>query len=176
MIRVDKVCKCFDHIKAVQEVSLQIEEGCIFGLVGTNGSGKSTFLRMLAGVYKSDAGTIIIDEEPVYENEKIKEKIFYIPEDAFYFQNSTPLQMMEYYSSIYPLFDEEMFKTLLNKFKLDGKRRIQTFSKGMKKQVSILLGLSSQAKYLLCDETFDGLDPVMRQAVKSLFAKRLFTA
>jgi len=170
MIRVDKVCKCFDHIKAVQEVSLQIEEGCIFGLVGTNGSGKSTFLRMLAGVYKSDAGTIIIDEEPVYENEKIKEKIFYIPEDAFYFQNSTPLQMMEYYSSIYPLFDEEMFKTLLNKFKLDGKRRIQTFSKGMKKQVSILLGLSSQAKYLLCDETFDGLDPVMRQAVKSLFA------
>ena len=170
MIRVEKVCKYFDDIKAVQEVSLQIEEGSIFGLVGTNGSGKSTFLRMLAGVYKSDTGTICIDDETVYENEKIKEKIFYIPEDAYYFQNSTPLQMMEYYSSIYPLFDEEMFKTLLEKFKLDGKRRIQTFSKGMKKQVSILLGLSSQAKYLLCDETFDGLDPVMRQAVKSLFA------
>ena len=138
--------------------------------MGTNGSGKSTFLRMLSGVLKADEGSICIDEQPVYENEKVKEQIFYIPEDAFYFPNSTPFQMMAYYASIYPQFDKKMCMELLEKFHLDGKRRIQTFSKGMKKQVSILLGLSSHAKYLLCDETFDGLDPVMRQAVKSLFA------
>lgn len=170
MIVVNELCKSFDDIQAVQKVSLEIADGCIFGLVGTNGSGKSTFLRMAAGVLKADAGSITIDEESVYENEAIKEQIFYIPEDAYFFPNSTPLQMMDYYSSIYPRFDKVMFQDLLGKFHLDGKRRIQTFSKGMKKQVSILLGLSSQAKYLLCDETFDGLDPVMRQAVKSLFA------
>lgn len=170
MIVVKDICKNFDDIHAVQKVSLQIEDGCIFGLVGTNGSGKSTFLRMAAGVLKADEGSIEIDEQPVFENNTVKEQIFYIPEDAYFFPNSTPLQMMEYYSSIYPKFDKEMFLDLLDKFHLDQKRRIQTFSKGMKKQVSILLGLASQAKYLLCDETFDGLDPVMRQAVKSLFA------
>lgn len=170
MIVVKDICKNFDDIHAVQKVSLQIEDGCIFGLVGTNGSGKSTFLRMAAGVLKADEGSIEIDEQSVFENNTVKEQIFYIPEDAYFFPNSTPLQMMEYYSSIYPKFDKEMFLDLLEKFHLDQKRRIQTFSKGMKKQVSILLGLASQAKYLLCDETFDGLDPVMRQAVKSLFA------
>lgn len=170
MIVVKDICKNFNDIHAVQKVSLQIEDGCIFGLVGTNGSGKSTFLRMAAGVLKADEGSIEIDEQPVFENNTVKEQIFYIPEDAYFFPNSTPLQMMEYYSSIYPKFDKEMFLDLLDKFHLDQKRRIQTFSKGMKKQVSILLGLASQAKYLLCDETFDGLDPVMRQAVKSLFA------
>ncbi len=170
MIVVKELCKSFDDIQAVQKVSLEIADGCIFGLVGTNGSGKSTFLRMAAGVLKADAGSIDVDGQPVYENEEIKEQVFYIPEDAYFFPNSTPMQMMEYYSSIYPRFDNVMFQDLLGKFHLDGKRRIQTFSKGMKKQVSILLGLSSQAKYLLCDETFDGLDPVMRQAVKSLFA------
>ena len=170
MLEVKELCKCFDDIQAVQKVSLQITDGCIFGLVGTNGSGKSTFLRMAAGVLKPDGGSITIDDQPVYENEAMKEQIFYIPEDAYFFPNSTPMQMMEYYSCIYPHFDKMQFQELLEKFHLDGKRRIQTFSKGMKKQVSILLGLASQAKYLLCDETFDGLDPVMRQAVKSLFA------
>lgn len=170
MLEVKELCKCFDDIQAVQKVSLQITDGCIFGLVGTNGSGKSTFLRMAAGVLKPDGGSITIGDQPVYENEAMKEQIFYIPEDAYFFPNSTPMQMMEYYSCIYPHFDKMQFQELLGKFHLDGKRRIQTFSKGMKKQVSILLGLASQAKYLLCDETFDGLDPVMRQAVKSLFA------
>lgn len=170
MIEVKNISKRFDEIQAVHQVSLRIEDGCIFGLVGTNGSGKSTFLRMLAGVLKADEGTISIGNASVYENEKIKDQIFYIPEDAYFFPNSTPFQMMEYYSSIYPEFDKTWFMELLDKFHLDGKRRIQTFSKGMKKQVSILLGLASKAKYLLCDETFDGLDPVMRQAVKSLFA------
>lgn len=170
MIEVKELSKRFDDIQAVEEVSLRIADGSIFGLVGTNGSGKSTFLRMLSGVLKADRGSICVDGQEVYENESVKTQIFYIPEDAFYFPNSTPFQMMDYYACIYPAFDKTMFTDLLEKFHLDGKRRIQTFSKGMKKQVSILLGLSSGAKYLLCDETFDGLDPVMRQAVKSLFA------
>lgn len=169
MIEIRGVSKEFEHIQAVSQVTLQIKAGCIFGLVGTNGAGKSTLLRTMAGILKPDKGEVLIEGEPIYENPQKKADLFYIPEDAHFFANSTPLSMMEYYSKIYPEYNKNYFKELLGKFKLDGKRKLQTFSKGMKKQVSILLALSSGAKYLLCDETFDGLDPVMRQAVKRLF-------
>lgn len=170
MIEIKNITKRFGDIQAVGDVTLTIRDGCIFGLVGTNGAGKSTLLRMLAGVLKADKGEALINGQNVYENVEIKKDIFYIPEDAYFFVNSTPYQMMEYYASLYPKFDKEQFLMLLEKFHLDKNRKIQTFSKGMKKQVSILLGLSSNVKYLFCDETFDGLDPVMRQVVKSLFA------
>lgn len=170
MIEVKNISKRFGDIQAVNEVTLTIKDGCIFGLVGTNGAGKSTLLRMLAGVLKADAGEALIDGQNVYENIEIKKNLFYIPEDAYFFTNTTPLQMMEYYASMYEHFDREQFLKMLDKFHLDKNRKIQTFSKGMKKQVSILLGLCANVKYLFCDETFDGLDPVMRQVVKSLFA------
>ena len=125
---------------------------------------------MLAGVLRPDKGSITIENESVYENPPIKEKLFFIPEDAYFFNNTTPIQMMDYYSRIYPEYDRAQFLELMERFGMDGKRRVQTFSKGMKKQLSILLGVASNARYLLCDETFDGLDPVMRQAVKSIFA------
>lgn len=170
MIEVKGLSKKFGDIQAVADVSLNIKEGCIFGLVGTNGAGKSTFLRMLAGVLKPDEGSIRIDGEPVFENQKAKENLFFIPEDAYFFANATPVQMMDYYSRIYPYYDRTLFLELMEQFGLDGKRKIQTFSKGMKKQLSVLLGIASNARYLFCDETFDGLDPVMRQAVKGIFA------
>ena len=170
MIEIKKISKRFGNIQAVNEVTLTINDGCIFGLVGTNGAGKSTLLRILAGVLKADQGEVLIDDQNVYENIEIKKNLFYIPEDAYFFTNSTPFQMMEYYAAIYDNFDKEQFLKMLEKFHLDKNRKIQTYSKGMKKQVSILLGLSANVKYLFCDETFDGLDPVMRQVVKSLFA------
>ena len=170
MIEIKEVSKEFDTIQAVSELTLSIQKGCIFGLLGTNGAGKSTLLRMLAGVLRPNKGSITIENESVYENPRIKEKLFFIPEDAYFFNNTTPIQMMDYYSRIYPEYDRAQFLELMERFGMDGKRRVQTFSKGMKKQLSILLGVASNARYLLCDETFDGLDPVMRQAVKSIFA------
>ena len=170
MIEVKGLSKKFGDIQAVADVSLNIKKGCIFGLVGTNGAGKSTFLRMLAGVLKPDEGSIRIDGEPVFENQKAKENLFFIPEDAYFFANATPDQMMDYYSRIYPDYDRTLFLELMEQFGLDGKRKIQTISKGMKKQLSVLLGIGSNARYLFCDVTFYGLDPVMRQAVKGIFA------
>ena len=96
--------------------------------------------------------------------------VFYISDEAYFFSNASPLDMMAYYSRVYERFDKERFHRLLKSFGLDEKRRIHTFSKGMKKQVSVICGICANTKYLFCDETFDGLDPVMRQAVKSLFA------
>lgn len=157
-------------MKAVDNISATIKEGTVFGLIGTNGAGKSTFLRMACGVLKPDNGNIMIDGLPVYENEEAKSKIFYISDDQYFFANATSKDMMNYYKSFYINFDTNRFTELLKKFDLDMNRKINTFSKGMKKQVSILCGLCANTEYLFCDETFDGLDPVVRQAVKSLFA------
>lgn len=173
MIEANMLHKSFGNIKAVNGISVTIKEGSVFGLVGTNGAGKSTFLRMLCGIYKPDQGSMQIDEMEVFENLKAKKKLFYISDEPYYFGNSTPNDMRKYYQSVYQEFNQSRFEDFLSKFELDKNRKINTFSKGMKKQLSILLGVCSNVKYLICDETFDGLDPVMRQGIKSIFAGEL---
>jgi ABC-2 type transport system ATP-binding protein len=170
MIELLNLEKSFDDIKAVNRVSLNILDGEVFGLVGTNGAGKSTILRIISGVIKPDEGIVVVDKRPVYDNPEVKRDVFYISDDQYFLPNSTPEEMAVYYENIYQSFDKLRFYKLCSGFGLDVKRRINTFSKGMKKQVSILLGICAGTKYLLCDETFDGLDPVVRQGVKSLFA------
>lgn len=170
MIEIKGVSKSYDDIKALNNVSFEMPQGQVFGLVGTNGAGKSTLLRCICGVCRPDNGEILIDGEPVWENPSVKEKIFFISDDQYYFPGSTPVEMASYYRTMYPkTFSMDRFFHLMEAVSLDPKRRIQTFSKGMKKQLSIMLGAASGCKYILCDETFDGLDPVVRQAVKRLF-------
>ena len=173
MIEAKNVSKSFSDILAVDNVSVTIKEGSVFGMIGTNGAGKSTFLRMLSGVLLPDAGTITLDDMPVYENPKAKQEFFYISDDQYFFANTTPQELMRYYSIVYTKFDIARAKKLLAQFGLAEKRKVATFSKGMKKQLSVICGICANTKYLFCDETFDGLDPVMRQAVKSIFAKEI---
>ena len=170
MIDIKECSKAFDDIHAVNHVSLDIGEREVFGLVGSNGAGKSTLLRMTAGIIRPDEGVITIDGTSVYENEEAKEKVFYISDDSYFPPNFTPEDMAKFYRNYYAKFDMQRFCKLMDEFHLDRKRKISTFSKGMKKQLIVILGISAGTKYLLCDETFDGLDPVMRQAVKSIFA------
>ena len=173
MIEINGVNKSFGSLKALDNIIATIQEGSIFGLVGTNGAGKSTLLRILCGVLKADTGTALIDGEDVYENPHAKEKVCFLSDTAYFFPNATIRTMQNYYEIVYPNFNSERFEELVEKFGLDRNRKINSFSKGMKKQVSVLLGICTGTKYLLCDETFDGLDPVMRQAVKSIFAMEL---
>ena len=173
MIEIKNLSKIFDNIIAVNQVNLTVQDGIVFGLLGTNGAGKSTLLRMLAGVLEPNIGEILVDEEPVWENPEVSRKIFYISDDQFYFPNDNAEELAAYYKCYYPDFDEKRFRKFLIKFGLDPKRKIKTFSKGMKKQISILIGVCANVKYLLCDETFDGLDPVMRQGIKSIFAQEM---
>ena len=173
MIVAKNVSKSFSDILAVDNVSVTIREGSVFGMIGTNGAGKSTFLRMAAGVFRPDSGTITLDDMPVYENPTAKQEFFYISDDQYFFANTTPKELMRYYSVVYPKFDKERMKKMLAQFNLEEKRKVATFSKGMKKQLSVICGICANTKYLFCDETFDGLDPVMRQAVKSIFAQEI---
>jgi len=170
MIEAVNLTKRFDDILAVDHINATIRSGSVFGLIGTNGAGKSTFLRMVAGVLKPDEGSITVDGMDVFENEEAKKKFFYISDDQYFFSNATPTDMMTYYRIVYPDFDAERFHGLMKSFDLSEKRKINTFSKGMKKQISVICGVCAGTDYLFCDETFDGLDPVMRQVVKSIFA------
>ena len=176
MIEIRNLRKTFDSgdkngaVNALNGITMNIEESQVFGLIGTNGAGKSTMMRLIAGVYRPDEGEIIVDGMEIYDNPEAKKNIFFAADDPYFFQNATPYDMARYYGSIYENFDKSRFDKMLANFNLDGKRKISAFSKGMKKQLSCILGVCASTKYLFLDETFDGLDPVMRQAVKSLFA------
>lgn len=173
MIEVKNISKNFDEVKAIDHISATIEEAHVFGLIGTNGAGKSTFMRILCGVLKPEEGEVYIDGEVVYDNPEVKAKMFYISDDQFFFKTGTPKDMLDFYVTYYKDFDVEKFHSLMKAFDLDEKRKVNTFSKGMKKQLSVICGICANTKYLLCDETFDGLDPVMRQAIKSMFVKEI---
>lgn len=168
MITVKGLTKIFDDYKALEEVTCTIPEGCIYGMVGSNGAGKSTFLRLISGVYKADAGEIKVDDMEVYENPDVKKLIAFVPDDLYFLNNATMNRMADMYSRYYKDFDRERFDSLTETFQLNPKKSINTFSKGMKRQVAIILALSCKPKYLFLDETFDGLDPVMRALVKSI--------
>lgn len=173
MITIKGVTKKFDDFVAVNRIDFDMREGMVFGLIGTNGAGKSTLLRMIAGVSRADEGEIRVDDLPVYDNPEAKRKIFFIADEPYFSSHSNAVELEKYYSMVYPTFDRNEFYKLLNQFGLAAKRKFATYSKGMKKQFAFICGLAAKTEYLLCDETFDGLDPVMRQAIKSLLAKEM---
>ena len=171
MINAQNLTKRFDDFVALDNISCTIPEGCIYGMVGSNGAGKSTFLRAIAGVYLPDSGTITIDGEPVYENVQKKSEIAYVPDTLYFLNGATMERMATFQSALHPTFDFERFRQLTAFFELNPKKSINTFSKGMKRQAATILALSARPKYIFFDETFDGLDPIMRSRVKALICE-----
>ena len=165
MIEIIGLKKSFKDKEVLDNINLKIEDGKVFGLVGINGAGKSTLLRLLCGVYKADNGSILIDGNEVYENEKVKKDIFFLPDEPYYSNNTTPLSLKDIYKVFYNL-DEEKYLQYINLFQLPLKKSMNKFSKGMKRQVFISLALAIKPKYLLLDEAFDGLDPLARLTFK----------
>lgn len=165
MIEIKNLSKGFGTKKVLQNINLSIEDGKVFGLVGINGAGKSTLLRLISGIYKADAGKVLINNEDVYENESVKSSIFFLPDEPYYESNTTPLSLITLYKTYYE-FDEKEYLKYLEDFKLPLKKTLKNFSKGMKRQVFISLALSIRPKYLLLDEAFDGLDPLARLSFK----------
>ena len=165
MIEVSNLCKSYGKNAVLINANMNVGDGDIFGLVGINGAGKSTLLRLLSGVLRADEGKILIDGEEVYENEKIKQKIFFLPDDPYYTVNLTGNQQAAFYQNFYD-FDNETFRFFTEKFSLNANKPIRNFSKGMKRQIFISLALACRPKYLFLDEAFDGLDPLARLEFK----------
>ena len=168
MIEVRDAVKKFDGFAALDGANLLVPQGSVYGLVGPNGAGKSTLIRHLTGIYRQDGGTVRVDGQPVWENAPLKARIAAIPDDWYYFMQSTVRDMMRFYKGFYPSFSTERYEKLKEVFNIDEKRAIRRLSKGMQKQVAFWLALSCMPDYLILDEPVDGLDPVMRRQVWSL--------
>ena len=169
MIEVSQVVKTFGDFRALDELSMNVPTGSIYGLVGPNGAGKSTILRHLCGVYRQDSGTLTVDGETIYENPAVKSRIFTIPDDLYYFISASTRDMAKFYEGIYPRFDRKRYEALKEAFPtVNEKAPIRRLSKGMQKQSAFWLALCCRPDYLLLDEPVDGLDPVMRRQVWSL--------
>lgn len=171
MIEVKDIAKRFGDKTVLKDVNLEIKDGSVFGLVGTNGAGKSTLLRLLTGIYKADEGEIKYDGEPVFDNEKVKEGIVIVPDELYFLPNSNLKRMAKFYESYYKSFCRKRFDALVETFRFDKEKTLSKMSKGMKRQAAMILALSVRPKYLLFDETFDGLDPMVRQAFKQIIIK-----
>lgn len=171
MIEAQNISKQFDGFWALENVSCRIERGSIYGMVGSNGAGKSTFLRILSGIYRPSSGAVFLDGAPLYENPTAKAKIAFVPDALYFPAGATVARMMAMYRNLHASFDRARCEALCKELNLELQKPIQTFSKGMKRQCATVLALCTDPEYILFDETFDGLDPVVRNYVKSLICK-----
>lgn len=168
MITATELTKIFDGKKALDGIDLSINDGSIYGLVGSNGSGKSTFLRLAAGIYMPDSGEITADGEKIFDNFRKKTEIAYLGDTPYFMPHTTIKETANFYRTVYPDFDNALYNRLLEIFPLDYKAKIATMSKGMQRQAALIMAIASSPKYLLLDEAFDGLDPVIRKVLKSI--------
>ena len=168
MIEIKNVVKEFDGFRALDDLSMTVPSGSVYGLVGPNGAGKSTIIRHLTGIYRQDSGEVLVDGQPLFENPSVKNRIAYIPDDIFFFSNASIGEMARFYRSIYPQFDAERFKKLGEVFGLDTKRQMRKLSKGMQKQAAFWMMMALRPEFLVLDEPVDGLDPVMRRQIWSI--------
>lgn len=173
MINLKNINKHFDDKQVLEHINWDVPKASIYGLVGPNGAGKSTLLRIISGVLKADEGTVLVNGVDVYDNPSIKKHILFVSDDPFFLPQSSIKEMRQFYELFYPSFNDSMYYSLLKKFGLSETDKINDFSKGMKRQASIILALSCSPDILLLDEAFDGLDPVMRLNLKRIIANEL---
>ena len=168
MIEGKNVVKTFEGFRALDGLTMTVPTGAVYGLVGPNGAGKSTIIRHLAGIYRQDEGEMLVDGQPVYENNEVKRRMAVIGDDWYYFPQAGIREMAKFYAGMYPQFSWERYEKLKEVFPLDEKLMLRRMSKGMQKQAAFWLTVCCMPEYLILDEPVDGLDPVMRRQVWSL--------
>lgn len=167
-MNISNVDKAFGSLKALDSVSLNVEEGTMHGLLGSNGAGKTTFMKVLAGIYRPDKGNVLYDEVDIYENTSVKSDVIFIQDTPYFFASANLNKMAEFYKGFYPNWSEKRFKQLTRHFKLNPKKPLNSLSKGMKRQADFVLAISARPKIMLLDEPFDGLDPIIRNQVRNI--------
>lgn len=171
MIEFNNVTKRFDDFVAVENVSFSVQPSSIYGLIGYNGAGKTTLLKTAAGIYRPEGGNITMDGQNVFNNPVIRQDLFYIPDDLYFPMNATIKSMAKFYADFYPQFSEKTMDNLLEIYGLNKNTKIRGFSKGMQRSAEIILALASRPRFMLLDETFDGLDPQKKEITKKLFVE-----
>ncbi len=173
MIKITGLNKSYGTKKVLEDLNCSIKTGSIYGLIGANGAGKSTLLRIIMGIFNKDSGSIEIDGKELSDDEELKQKLVYVPDDLYFFKNYTIKDMAIFYSKLYKNFDMDFAMKFAEKLKLNTNQKIQTFSKGMKRQSALICALATNADYMFFDETFDGIDPVIRNYMKKVIAEQM---
>ena len=173
MIKITDLNKSFGDKKVLENLNCNIKTGSIYGLIGANGAGKSTLLRIIMGIFRKDSGKIEIDDKELLDNEDSKQKICFVPDDLFFFKGYTIKDTIEFYSKVYKNFEKERSIEFAKKLNLPLDKKISTFSKGMKRQVALICAICTNCDYMFFDETFDGLDPVIRNYLKKIIADQM---
>lgn len=168
MIEIREVTKKYGKFTAVDKLSMTVDKGSVYGLVGYNGAGKTTLLKTVAGIYRVDGGSVTVDGVDVFDSADVKRRMFYVPDDLYFNYNSSIEKMAKFYAGYYPKFSFETLDKLCGVFKLDKTARINSFSKGMQRQAAMILGMSTLPEILLLDESFDGLDPAKRSLMNNM--------
>lgn len=168
MIEIKNLSKAFEKNFALKKLNFQVGDSSVFALVGSNGSGKSTLLRTISGVYQPTVGDVLIDGKPIFENPQLKDQVYFVADVPFFYNGTTLDNASNLLSKIYSGWSEETYLRLCSIFPIDRRGKLINMSKGMQRQASLILALSAKPKYLLLDEIFDGLDPVIRRLVKQL--------
>lgn len=175
MIRAEGICKSFDRQQVLTDVSFEVNDCSVYGLIGYNGAGKTTLLDIVSGLYKADSGSVFLDcnnkKLQPFDNVEIKQNLFYVTDDTYYFPHATMMTMRDFYCGFFPNWSDKGFKKLTELFGLDTKKRISDFSKGMKRQAAMTIALAARPRYLFLDESFDGLDPNVRTVVCNLLTE-----
>ena len=166
MIRVENVTKKFGQKNALDGLTMTVPKGSVYGLMGVNGAGKTTIIRHLAGFLIQDEGLITVEGETVNDNEKLKERMLFIPDEVYFFRGYSLNEMAAYYSRIYPGWDKDRFDRMVYDFGLDRNQNMGKFSRGMRKQAAFCLAMAAKPDYLILDEPVDGLDPIVRHKLK----------
>ena len=173
MIKITNLDKTFGEKKVLDHLNCNIKTGSIYGLIGANGAGKSTLLRIIMGIFNKDSGMVEIDGKVLSDDEDLKQKLVFVPDDLYFFRNYTLKDMIQFYQKLYHNFDEKRALQLAEKLRLPQNQRVNTFSKGMKRQTALICALSTNAEYMFFDETFDGVDPVVRNFLKKVIAEQM---
>ncbi len=162
-----------ESTKVLDNLSLEIPEGCIFGFLGSNGAGKSTLMRLMCGIYRPDKGSVKIDGEDVYDNPSAKSKIFFVNDETVQYSALTVKELGKYYKNYYADFSDDTYERLIKSLDLPQNKKLSAFSKGMKRQAIVAAALACRTKYIMLDEAFDGLDPTMRKIIKQLIVDEI---
>ncbi|MCR4640549.1 MAG: ABC transporter ATP-binding protein [Lachnospiraceae bacterium] len=173
MIEIEKLSRGFEDKMVLKAVGTKIAAGSICGLIGSNGAGKSTLLRCVSGVYRPQEGEVRIGGKSVYEAPEVKEKLFFLADEAYFPLGADMKELARFYACYYPAYDMDFFHSLCESFRLDPKKKLQGFSKGMKRQAAMVLAFAARPEVLLLDESFDGLDPVVREAMRKVLCREV---
>lgn len=173
MLKIRGLEKKLQEHLVLHDLDMDVNDGCIYGLIGPNGAGKSTLMRVIAGVYDADSGTVCVDEQNIHEDLSCLSNMLLISDEPYYFHNASLCDMKHFFKIAHPQLDEEYYHHLVKLFELNDQEPLHKYSKGMKRQAFLILGLCSAPRYLLLDEAFDGLDPHMRLLFKREIVRRL---